>query len=64
LAGIADRLTATARFATDRPDDVALLLAALRPAAADGSRTPARDRTAAREPRAPAAPGAAPPGPP
>ncbi|KIE27874.1 diguanylate cyclase [Streptomyces sp. MUSC 125] len=32
LAGVADRLTATARHATDRPDDVALLLAARRPA--------------------------------
>jgi serine phosphatase RsbU (regulator of sigma subunit) len=31
LAGIADRLTATARHATSRPDDVALLLAARRP---------------------------------
>ncbi|MEU0335093.1 SpoIIE family protein phosphatase [Streptomyces sp. NPDC006193] len=31
LAGVADRLTATARHATDRPDDVALLLAARRP---------------------------------
>ncbi|MFI1069248.1 SpoIIE family protein phosphatase [Streptomyces puniciscabiei] len=30
LAGVADRLTATARHATDRPDDVALLLAARR----------------------------------
>ncbi|MEU2711290.1 SpoIIE family protein phosphatase [Streptomyces sp. NPDC007205] len=32
LAGVADRLTATARHATDRPDDVALLLAARRSA--------------------------------
>ncbi|MGW0883498.1 SpoIIE family protein phosphatase [Streptomyces sp. NPDC002671] len=32
LGGVADRLTATARQATDRPDDVALLLAARRPA--------------------------------
>lgn len=31
LSGVADRLTATARHATDRPDDVALLLAARRP---------------------------------
>ncbi|WP_031169970.1 SpoIIE family protein phosphatase [Streptomyces durhamensis] len=30
LAGVADRLTATARHAADRPDDVALLLAARR----------------------------------
>lgn len=30
LAGVADRLTATARHAPDRPDDVALLLAARR----------------------------------
>ncbi|MEV6838447.1 SpoIIE family protein phosphatase [Streptomyces sp. NPDC051133] len=30
LAGVADRLTAVARHATDRPDDVALLLAARR----------------------------------
>ncbi|MGW1807352.1 SpoIIE family protein phosphatase [Streptomyces sp. NPDC002078] len=30
LAGVADRLTAAARHATDRPDDVALLLAARR----------------------------------
>ncbi len=30
LAGVADRLTSTARHATDRPDDVALLLATLR----------------------------------
>ncbi|WP_225823726.1 SpoIIE family protein phosphatase [Streptomyces naphthomycinicus] len=37
LAGVADRLTATARHAADRPDDVALLLAARRAA-------PARDR--------------------
>ncbi|MFF9086342.1 SpoIIE family protein phosphatase [Streptomyces sp. NPDC014991] len=34
LSGVADRLTATARHATDRPDDVALLLAARRPASA------------------------------
>ncbi|MER6028888.1 SpoIIE family protein phosphatase [Streptomyces sp. NPDC001851] len=33
LAGVADRLTATARHAADRPDDVALLLAARRSAA-------------------------------
>jgi serine phosphatase RsbU (regulator of sigma subunit) len=32
LAGIADRLTATARHSTDRPDDIALLLATLRTA--------------------------------
>lgn len=32
LAGVADRLTATALHATDRPDDVALLLAARRSA--------------------------------
>jgi PAS domain-containing protein len=32
LAGVADRLTATARHAPDRPDDVALLLAARRSA--------------------------------
>ncbi|MEV5880702.1 SpoIIE family protein phosphatase [Streptomyces sp. NPDC052101] len=32
LAGVADRLTAGARHATDRPDDVALLLAARRSA--------------------------------
>ncbi|MFF7969942.1 SpoIIE family protein phosphatase [Streptomyces sp. NPDC007905] len=31
LAGVADRLTANARDATDRPDDVALLLATRRP---------------------------------
>ncbi|MET8773208.1 SpoIIE family protein phosphatase, partial [Streptomyces sp. NPDC004658] len=31
LSGVADRLTSTARHATDRPDDVALLLAARRP---------------------------------
>ncbi|MFI1767551.1 PP2C family protein-serine/threonine phosphatase [Streptomyces sp. NPDC020800] len=30
LAGVADRLTSTARHSTDRPDDVALLLATLR----------------------------------
>jgi serine phosphatase RsbU (regulator of sigma subunit) len=30
LAGVADRLTATARHAADRPDDIALLLAARR----------------------------------
>ncbi|MFK0284502.1 SpoIIE family protein phosphatase [Streptomyces sp. NPDC090499] len=35
LTGVADRLTAMARHATDRPDDVALLLATRRPAAAD-----------------------------
>ncbi|WP_330336289.1 SpoIIE family protein phosphatase [Streptomyces sp. NBC_00557] len=34
LAGVADRLTAEARRATDRPDDVALLLAARRSAPA------------------------------
>ncbi|MFF5859358.1 SpoIIE family protein phosphatase [Streptomyces sp. NPDC012751] len=39
LAGVADRLTAGARLATDRPDDVALLLAARRPVARrDGRR--------------------------
>jgi serine phosphatase RsbU (regulator of sigma subunit)/PAS domain-containing protein len=32
LAGVADRLTATARHAPDRPDDIALLLATRRPA--------------------------------
>ncbi|MFE3637737.1 SpoIIE family protein phosphatase [Streptomyces sp. NPDC059168] len=32
LAGVADRITATARNATDRPDDVALLLTTRRPA--------------------------------
>ncbi|MEU1407613.1 SpoIIE family protein phosphatase [Streptomyces sp. NPDC005728] len=32
LAGVADRLTATARHTTDRPDDMALLLATRRPA--------------------------------
>ncbi len=32
LAGVADRLTTTARHAVDRPDDIALLLAARRPA--------------------------------
>ncbi|MET8948200.1 SpoIIE family protein phosphatase [Streptomyces sp. NPDC004542] len=32
LSGVADRLTATARHATDRPDDVALLLASRRAA--------------------------------
>ncbi|MEU6356954.1 SpoIIE family protein phosphatase [Streptomyces sp. NPDC047072] len=36
LSGVADRLTATARHALDRPDDIALLLAARR-AAAPGS---------------------------
>ncbi|MEU2618002.1 SpoIIE family protein phosphatase [Streptomyces sp. NPDC007157] len=35
LAGVADRLTATARHATDRPDDVALLLATRRRAPGD-----------------------------
>ena len=30
LAGVADRLTATARHAADRPDDIALLLATRR----------------------------------
>ncbi|MGW7237844.1 SpoIIE family protein phosphatase [Streptomyces sp. NPDC054804] len=35
LAGVADRLTATARHATDRPDDVALLLATRRRASGD-----------------------------
>ncbi|GAA3096644.1 SpoIIE family protein phosphatase [Streptomyces echinatus] len=40
LAAVADRLTATARLATDRPDDVALLLAARRAAASrDGRRS-------------------------
>ncbi|MFE2064776.1 SpoIIE family protein phosphatase [Streptomyces sp. NPDC059467] len=34
LAGVADRLTAGARHATDRPDDVALLLATRRPRSA------------------------------
>ncbi|MFF4487976.1 SpoIIE family protein phosphatase [Streptomyces sp. NPDC001544] len=33
LSGVADRLTSTARHATDRPDDVALLLATRRTAA-------------------------------
>ncbi|MEW2560584.1 SpoIIE family protein phosphatase [Streptomyces griseorubiginosus] len=37
LAGVADRLTATARHATDRPDDIALLLATRRGAPAAGS---------------------------
>jgi serine phosphatase RsbU (regulator of sigma subunit) len=32
LAGVADKLTATARHTMDRPDDIALLLAARRPA--------------------------------
>ncbi|KOU75978.1 diguanylate cyclase [Streptomyces sp. MMG1533] len=32
LAGVADRLTTTARHAVDRPDDIALLLATRRPA--------------------------------
>ncbi|OIK00415.1 diguanylate cyclase [Streptomyces sp. MUSC 14] len=36
LAGVADRLTATARLARDRPDDVALLLAARRSARPSG----------------------------
>ncbi|MEU6196341.1 SpoIIE family protein phosphatase [Streptomyces sp. NPDC047061] len=36
LTGVADRLTATARHATDRPDDVALLLATRRPEPAPG----------------------------
>ncbi|UFR00598.1 SpoIIE family protein phosphatase [Streptomyces sp. Go40/10] len=36
LSGVADRLTATARHASDRPDDVALLLAARRPAVSPG----------------------------
>ncbi|MER6457235.1 SpoIIE family protein phosphatase [Streptomyces sp900105245] len=36
LAGVADRLTANARHAADRPDDVALLLAARRAAPAQG----------------------------
>ncbi|MFB7505804.1 SpoIIE family protein phosphatase [Streptomyces broussonetiae] len=36
LAGVADRLTATARHAADRPDDVALLLAARRSAPPPG----------------------------
>ncbi|MEU2336255.1 SpoIIE family protein phosphatase [Streptomyces sp. NPDC013172] len=43
LAGVADRLTAMARHATDRPDDVALLLATRRPphqGAADQPRAP------------------------
>ncbi|MFF5139763.1 SpoIIE family protein phosphatase [Streptomyces sp. NPDC013157] len=35
LTGVADRLTAMARHATDRPDDVALLLATRRPGPAD-----------------------------
>nr|WP_303708855.1 SpoIIE family protein phosphatase [Kutzneria buriramensis]WKX06405.1 SpoIIE family protein phosphatase [Kutzneria buriramensis] len=30
LAGVADKLTATARHSADRPDDIALLLAARR----------------------------------
>ncbi|MGX1479661.1 UNVERIFIED_CONTAM: serine phosphatase RsbU (regulator of sigma subunit)/PAS domain-containing protein [Streptomyces canus] len=37
LAGVADRLTATARHALDRPDDIALLLATRRAAAPPGS---------------------------
>ncbi|MFB0620210.1 SpoIIE family protein phosphatase [Streptomyces sp. AGS-58] len=40
LSGVADQLTATARHATDRPDDVALLLAARRPAPAPRDRPP------------------------
>lgn len=32
LAGVADRLTTTARHAVDRPDDIALLLATRRTA--------------------------------
>ncbi|MEV0981637.1 SpoIIE family protein phosphatase [Streptomyces sp. NPDC049915] len=36
LADVADRLTATARHAADRPDDIALLLAALTPGGAAG----------------------------
>ncbi|MDQ1065449.1 SpoIIE family protein phosphatase [Streptomyces canus] len=36
LAGVADRLTATARHAPDRPDDIALLLATRRPAPPPG----------------------------
>jgi serine phosphatase RsbU (regulator of sigma subunit) len=39
LAGVADRLTATARHAVDRPDDIALLLASRRPTHGE-SRTP------------------------
>jgi serine phosphatase RsbU (regulator of sigma subunit) len=35
LAGVADRLTATARHAADRPDDIALLLATRRSAPQD-----------------------------
>ncbi|WP_234538145.1 SpoIIE family protein phosphatase [Streptomyces shenzhenensis] len=35
LTGVADRLTAMARHATDRPDDVALLLAVRHPRSAD-----------------------------
>ncbi|KAB1140148.1 SpoIIE family protein phosphatase [Streptomyces luteolifulvus] len=38
LAGVADRLTATARHATDRPDDIALLLATRRTNSGAGSR--------------------------
>ncbi|AYN38008.1 diguanylate cyclase [Streptomyces dangxiongensis] len=41
LTGVADQLTANARHATDRPDDVALLLAARRPAPAPHDRPPA-----------------------
>ncbi|MFF7946012.1 SpoIIE family protein phosphatase [Streptomyces griseorubiginosus] len=37
LAGVADRLTATARHATDRPDDIALLLATRRGTSAAGA---------------------------
>lgn len=37
LAGVADRLTATARHAPDRPDDIALLLATRRGAPAAGA---------------------------
>jgi serine phosphatase RsbU (regulator of sigma subunit)/PAS domain-containing protein len=37
LAGVADRLTATARHALDRPDDIALLLATRRAAPPPGS---------------------------
>ncbi len=51
LAGVADRLTATARHATDRPDDVALLLAARR-----APPSPTADRTTARRLRRTPAP--------
>ncbi|MFF9765620.1 SpoIIE family protein phosphatase [Streptomyces sp. NPDC014636] len=44
LAQVADRLTADARLATDRPDDMALLLTARRPAPRDGPRDHAARR--------------------